>query len=274
MKIAIMSDIHSNGMSLKKAILDAKQKKVDDFFFLGDLITDGIMDNEVLDMVHNTNGVIIRGNRENYILEILKNDVSFNGFNNIRPLFYTKNHLTKDSLNKLLELPKCLLIKKDDMTFLLLHGDNPSINSVDNYEDLIKEYQFDVCLSGHTHKTKSVLYKGRQFLNPGSIGTPADQPFYTYGIYDTIEKSFTIQKLSTDTEYEQLKFSYLNSSYFEENPEWCSLILVGIKQGKSVPGEFIKMVSKKAKEQKVKTADEYNNLWYECYDQIKKEYEL
>lgn len=274
MKIAVISDIHSNGIILEKAIKDAKSKKVDDFFFLGDMITDGIMDNEVLDIVTKTSSNVILGNRENYIISIIKNDVKFDGFNNIRPLFHTRNHLTTNSINIIMNLPKLLLIEKDNIKFLLIHGDNPSLKSNMDYDKLIEQYDFDVCLSGHIHQIKSILYRGKQFLNPGSIGCPIDSPFYSYGIYDTETKTFTIQKLSTKIDYEKIQSSYLNSSYYEENPEWCNLILVGIKYGKDINEQFVRRIKNQIKNLKTYSADEYNSIWDETYKQIKEEYNI
>lgn len=274
MKIAVMSDIHSNGTILKRAINDAKQKQVDDFFFLGDAITDGIMDNEVLNIITKTSSNIILGNRENYIISIIKNNLNFDGFNNTRPLFYTKNHLNDESVNILMTLPKILLIEKDNVKFLLIHGDNPSLKTTEHYDQIIQQYDFDVCLSGHTHRVKSISYKGKQFLNPGSIGEPVDGPFYSYGIYDTEDRSFTIQKLPTTIDFEKIKELYLNSSYYEENPEWCSLILNGIKQGEPIIDHFIANVNNNLKEMNNYSADDYSKVWNDVYNQIQKEYDI
>lgn len=41
MKIAVISDIHSNLLALNLALLDSKKENVDCFMFLGDYITDG-----------------------------------------------------------------------------------------------------------------------------------------------------------------------------------------------------------------------------------------
>lgn len=51
MKIAVLSDIHSNLLSLEMALDSLMKENVDKIFFLGDYITDGEDENKILKII-------------------------------------------------------------------------------------------------------------------------------------------------------------------------------------------------------------------------------
>ena len=63
MKIAVISDIHSNLMALDMAIADAIKMNVSKFVFLGDYITDGEDGNHVVNIVRELSCDVVLGNR-------------------------------------------------------------------------------------------------------------------------------------------------------------------------------------------------------------------
>jgi len=107
-KIAVISDVHCNILSLKLAIDDAEKRGIDYFIFLGDYVTDGIWNNEILEIVRNRGNVVILGNREKYILNYnpLKKDNK--GYKNIA---YAYQDLTKDNLEYIKSLNEVEIIK-------------------------------------------------------------------------------------------------------------------------------------------------------------------
>ena len=58
-KVAIISDIHGNSVALKAVLEDAKNKKVDDYIFSGDLVNDLPFGNETLEIVKNTSDKVL-----------------------------------------------------------------------------------------------------------------------------------------------------------------------------------------------------------------------
>ncbi len=66
MRLAALSDIHSDFIAFHLAINSLKNEHVDKLCFLGDYITDG--ENEVLSIVQNLADYAILGNRKKYIL--------------------------------------------------------------------------------------------------------------------------------------------------------------------------------------------------------------
>lgn len=73
MRVALLSDIHSNYHAFRAVFSDAIQHHVDVFIFLGDYISDFAQPRETLDLVYeiqqNFPTTCLRGNREDYMLK-------------------------------------------------------------------------------------------------------------------------------------------------------------------------------------------------------------
>ena len=73
MKIGIISDIHGNIIALKACISYMKSVPCDEYFFLGDYISDTPYTRETMDYLYdfssNHSCLFLRGNREEYMLE-------------------------------------------------------------------------------------------------------------------------------------------------------------------------------------------------------------
>ncbi len=108
MKLAVLSDIHSNLIALNLAINDIKKENVDQIYFLGDYVTDEGNDNEVLSLVKNISDYVILGNREKYMLEYspLKKD-----YNNYKTIYTSYNNLSDESLKYIKSLKQYDIIK-------------------------------------------------------------------------------------------------------------------------------------------------------------------
>lgn len=271
MKIAVIADIHSNIYSLNLALNDAFLKNVERFVFLGDNITDGFMDNEVIDMVFKYADYSVKGNREKYILDIIKNKEKFNGYKNKKPLFSTIKQLNQKSVSYISSLKDFLKITINNKEILLIHGDKPAMVNLENnnlvLEELITRYDFDVCLYGHSHIYSDFEYKGKRFISPGSIGQPNDGPYYKYGILDITEDiiNFELVTFNTNNNFDILKKDYINSMYYVDNPEWCNLILDGILVGKNYSTDFVIELNNIIDNMDAVNENVYNQLWDKHY---------
>ncbi len=217
MKIAVLSDIHGNYTALKLALADLRQKDFDSLVLLGDLITDGHEDNEIIDELSSIALVSILGNRERSILTIQSKDVPIN----LRPIKTSSEHLSEESNKYISSLKSYEILKTANTSILLIHGDQ-NIRDFQNltnfYDELIQNYDFDICLFGHTHKHQNVVYKDKRFINPGSLGLPTCDSEYTYGILDVETQYFSVEKLPVEPTFELLFDKYVGSIYFKENP--------------------------------------------------------
>lgn len=278
MKYAVISDIHSNYISLMQAISDALSKNIDKFIFLGDYITDGIYDNEVLEVVKKYGTYVISGNREQYLCGFMQNGNFSSDYNNEKPLFYSLNHLSDENRKYIQTLPKHFIFEVEGKTVLLLHGNNPFIVNPYHSESLKKilsMYDFSLCLYGHLHEVQDFVYQNHRFLNPGSVGIPADGPSYSYGILtiaDTVD--FEIVRFSTHEFFSKLRIVYEKSDYYKENKVWCELILKSIYEGKDVVAPFIEKINDKLHLHKQVDVSLYNTLWDQVYEELKDKEEM
>ena len=132
MRLAVLSDIHSNLIALNLAIDDLKKENVDKICFLGDYVTDGESDNEILGIIKNISDYTILGNREKYILDYspLKKN-----YNNYKTIHTTYNNLSKDNLKYIESLKEYYIIKAKDFNILMIHG-NQYYSDKDNIEEV------------------------------------------------------------------------------------------------------------------------------------------
>lgn len=271
MKIAVISDCHSNIIALNDALNDAKKNNVEKYIFLGDYITDGEDSNDTLDIVKKVADYLILGNREKYILNY---DDSKRKFNNYKPIANTYNNLREDNINYIKTLKTFEIININNYKILMIHGDTYKNNSITMmFDKIIEQHEdFDICLFGHTHQYLDMKYKGRRFINPGSIGIPTDYPTYKYCIIDITDKvTVELREFKTDNSFNYLKEKYLNTNYYKENPIWSDLLLKSIKDGQNYCSIFIKLINSKISNTNI-NVDQFNTIWNDAYIEFCKNY--
>ncbi len=227
MKVAVISDIHSNLDGLKWALSDAQGRGVDQIIFLGDYITDGYQDNEVLDLVKAHGDIQISGNRERIFATFDFDNIPVN----MEPIAWTYANLTQANRNYIRTLPQVEETKLGTYRVLIVHGDGfEHYSSIEKaFDDLMTSYDFDVCLFGHSHDAKNYYYRAKHFINPGSVGIPITQEGYQYKIV-TFHPKLTIATYNKQTHHNlsAVAEAYQQSRYYRDNPLWASLILRNI----------------------------------------------
>ena len=271
MKLAVISDIHSNLLALELAIQDLKSQNVDKVLFLGDYLTDGENEKEILKIIKEYGDYVILGNREKYLLNF---NPKLKDYSNYRPISYTYNNLEVEDLNYLSSLENHLIINLKGYKILLIHGDEYG-HTVDTIEKLFQEYitkyDFDICLFGHTHRYLKEEYQGKLFLNPGSIGEPTDGPTYKYLLINLDKEiSFELKEFKVKDTYKKLEKEVKNTKYYQDNFVWSDLILKSIKNGQDYTTPFVKLVNKKVGNKELSPL-EYNQIWYNTYEENLKE---
>jgi predicted phosphodiesterase len=194
MRIAIVSDIHSNLEAFQEVLEDIEQSHVDRIVSLGDNIGYGPEPEEVLRLIRVRNIFSIMGNHELGIA-----DPQYLGWFNRtarRSLEINRELLSSVSLDFIQTLTPALTLNR----CLFVHGFPPA--SITTYLFEISDFQLrkffphldqELCFVGHTHDLKLISFdgssvrhtrlpegevhldEGRKYLiNAGSVGQPRD----------------------------------------------------------------------------------------------------
>ncbi len=218
MRLAIISDIHSNLIALNLAINDLKHENIDKVIFLGDYITDGENENEILDIVKKNADYAILGNREKYILNYSPSKKDYNNYKTIATTF---NNLNEESLNYIKSLKNHYTITINNLKILMIHG-NKYYSDMENiynmFDQIIDDFDFDICFFGHSHQYTYKKYKNKIFLNPGSLGQSVDRPTYKYCIVEISDKiNVLLKEFKTKDTLNEFVDKYKKTKYYSKN---------------------------------------------------------
>lgn len=203
MKIALLSDIHSNKTALDAVIEDAND--VDEFVCIGDVVGYGPNPSECVEFIRDNNIPTVQGNHDRSV----NNPGDYANHMAREGLYYSQKYLSDEQINWLLDLP--LEIKYDGVWIKHEHPDNDYIGYRESYvypksfpemNSYLKDEENIECLvMGHTHIQG--LYSGPNGIvcNPGSVGQPRDNDKRAaYAVYDTESKSVDLRRVKYDIE--------------------------------------------------------------------------
>jgi predicted phosphodiesterase len=220
MKLAVISDIHSNLHALNAVLEEIDARAVDSICALGDLVGYNAFPHEVLQQIRAREIPSIMGNHD-IVCCGRENPIWFNSAAREASL-WTRRHLSEEEKQYLSALPNEERIQQ---TLYAVHG---SPTSRDDYVmdlmDALNCFQhlpdpdIQICLFGHTHIPaifsshgpsfdsvgigKHVLSaRNRYFINPGAVGQPRDgDPRASFAILDTEELSVELLRIEYDVE--------------------------------------------------------------------------
>ncbi len=181
MKIALLSDIHSNYFALEAVIEDIKQRGIELMINLGDNLYGPILPGATYDLLMLHDFVNIRGNQDRQIyeakpeqilnnptLEFIINDIGFEALSWMKSLPFDKQ------LNEKIYL--CHGTPESDLVYLLedIESGFPRLRADDDIMKLINGQSSGVICCAHTHIPRVVMLKsGQLVVNSGSVGLPA-----------------------------------------------------------------------------------------------------
>jgi putative phosphoesterase len=213
MRIALISDIHSNLEALKSVLERLRQEGVEFVLNLGDLVGYNASPSECLDLLRSRTDIHhLAGNHD---LALLSPERA-QSFNIIayQALMWCREQVPREGLEFLQGLP--LTLETPD--FWACHGTPSSPDTYIAYHfqgkrvlrDMSKGAGARVCFFGHTHR-RALWYRdirgkvalqeitapqvllsreGHYLINPGSVGQPRDgNPEAAYAIFDDQEFS-------------------------------------------------------------------------------------
>jgi len=206
-RIALLSDIHSNTLALNVVLDAAKEFGVEKIFVTGDLIGYYYDAKGVLELLDQWDWVGIRGNHEDMLEDWM------NGRNHQeiersygRGIAVTATVLTTAEIEGLLNLPAERIIDINGNRILLCHGspwDKDSYVYPDAGDDEIGKMfdsDFNLLQYGHTHYPVIWRRNGRCIVNPGSVGQPRDRiPGACWALWDVDTGEIELMRESYDS---------------------------------------------------------------------------
>lgn len=195
MRIAILSDIHSNLAALEAVLLKMDSLAISTVWCLGDIVGYGPFPNECVDIVRRRCSLVVTGNHDSGVVGVTPVD-DFNE-NGLRAIFWTRGALAAEHLEYLRGLP--LTLMHDSCTLVHASPADPSewhyLHSVRGAVKNFRAFTTRICFIGHTHvpvvigedgTVNRFTDKGRYIVNVGSVGQPRDgDPLAAFGVYDS-----------------------------------------------------------------------------------------
>lgn len=261
-KVAIISDIHGNSVALKAVVKDAKENKVDDFVFLGDLVNDFPFGNETLEIVKSLSNKVLKGNKEQYLIEYDEEKYDWDNIQFKNTLFMY-NELTKENLEYIKKLPHCMNIEYEGVKILIAHGSPESVEELLNRKkrDLLDKYtknlEAEALIFGHTHEPMWYEYiNNKLVLNAGCCGvSPHYKAKAEYVILEIKDgKILNIDLRLVDYNIEEVKQKIIKSGILNEDKVLMNIAYSVISGHGEVKNNFLK----EAKE----TVIAKNQKWY------------
>ncbi|HTY36228.1 MAG TPA: metallophosphoesterase family protein [Bacteroidota bacterium] len=210
MRIAIISDVHSNLEALSRAFEEIDARRVDEIVCLGDTVGYGANPNECLDLVRSRCSIILQGNHDAAAVDLtVANQFTLNAQ---LSAIWTFGILMEEKKNFLRSLPQL----QPHGEVLLSHASpfEPEewhyvISEFDSRE-AFESFTEKICFIGHSHipviftnrgKAAEISPTGRFIVNVGSIGQPRDgNPDLSFGIFDTEAWSYENVRAKYDIE--------------------------------------------------------------------------
>lgn len=185
MKVAVISDIHGNYKALEAFLAYIEENTVDAVIGLGDYVTDGPYPERTLSMIYEMEKKytchLIRGNREEYLLDNRRQDQGWHICSPNGALYYTYQRISEADLDWMEAMPSETVLQLGDCPPLTVcHGAPGVIRGNFQFdkplkEQSMKQLQTGYLLGGHTHHQEMDRIYGKIYLNPGSLGLPIDE---------------------------------------------------------------------------------------------------
>lgn len=204
MKIAFISDIHSNLHAFEQVLGYIEELSVDEIWCCGDIVGYNAFPRECLKIVIDDNIQSVMGNHD---WATTTGDTSWFNVYGVAGVDHGRRYLTEDDMLFLQSLPENKLFERDGVSFYIAHG-SPRDNVFEYVFPWSSDFIFDtfaqmvgseVIVLGHTHISMERKVGDKIFLNPGSVGQPRDGiPKASFMVFDTKDISYRWYRVAYD----------------------------------------------------------------------------
>lgn len=243
LKLAIIGDIHSNHIALETCIRHALDRKVDEFLFLGDYISDCPYPQRTMKIIYEMKDkyccYFIRGNREDYMMNHRNHPEERWTYSSASGnLLYTYENLTKKDLDFYESMDIHEIYKKHGYpSFRYCHGSLTSSKEIlrydnENLETIMSNLDVDLLISGHTHIQEVLQVGNKKLIHPGSVGIPWYHNGRTqYMILHGTEQGWEEEFFQLDYDVEAVREEFRSSGIMEKAFYWPKLNLHALSTG-------------------------------------------
>jgi len=219
MRIALLSDIHSNLTALEAVLEDAKNRSIDKFYCLGDIVGYAAHPLECVKIIRKICEKVVFGNHE-YAILYPEYSRSFNEAAQ-QAIEYSRKCLDSDAIEWLKTLEPHMILPEITLAHGSLRDFEEYVTDVPIARMSLEIQQTMLLVVGHTHYPEGYVYDietrtarmldifgegeiileddKRYLMNVGSIGQPRDgDPRAAYAIFDTESKKFELIRVKYD----------------------------------------------------------------------------
>jgi putative phosphoesterase len=202
MRIAVLSDVHSNLPALRAVLRDVDEAAPHEVWCAGDLVGYNPWPNEVLETLRGRRVRAIRGNHDRAVLSA---DASgFNAFA-AEAVRWTRIHMAPAGIGYLKGLEDRTRAPSPDGSIAMYHGsprdDDEYVLPWNATEEFVRIAGADIVILGHTHLPMALRFGSGMLVNPGSVGQPRDgDPRASWGLLDTAARSFEVRRVAYDVD--------------------------------------------------------------------------
>ena len=224
MRIAFISDIHSNWEALEAVVRDLRRQKVDEVICLGDIVGYGADPGRCLDFIREQGWLCLMGNHDQAACET--SDLQSYSELARAGMEYARAVLTQEQKDWLASRP--MVVEAHGCQ--LVHS---SLSEPEQWHYVIDELAAElhfleqesrICFYGHTHvaciwermedsmtveslpRARSLNPSSRYLINVGSVGQPRDRnPRSCYAIWSPLEGRVIFRRVVYDIETAQEK---------------------------------------------------------------------
>lgn len=185
-KYALISDIHGNFKALEAFFEFIRKHPVDGIISLGDYVTDGPYPERTMELLYEMRAkypcYMIRGNREDYLLDNVDNKEGWKPSSANGTLYYTSLHLSKSDMAFFASMPteRGVAIQGHPALYIC-HGTPGRVRGNVQWEEGLKEKilrelpkPYRYLLGGHSHHQETERHGEKTYINPGSLGFAMD----------------------------------------------------------------------------------------------------
>ncbi len=205
-KLAIISDIHSNLEALRRTFQTIDEADVEAVYCLGDVVGYNADPSACVDLVRERCEAVVLGNHDAAVAR--EADVPFLPADGQEAARHNREQLSEAQRDYLADLPLTHTVA--NCTFVHATPDDPTawkrLTAYPAAQAQFDHFDTNVCFIGHTHSPAVMadslgifrVRSGHRYLiNVGSVGQPRDgTPKLSFGLFDT--EAFTYENVRLD----------------------------------------------------------------------------